>query len=138
MQNGKGSIILIFGVFDLLHPGHRYIINEVLKLGSNLHICLASDEFVLEYKNKNTMNNFLKRKDSILKTWSNLTIHKGDNKIGQWSIFNQINPDIIVFGYDQLDLMKSIKKYLKDINQDVKYVVIPAYKPELYKTSLLA
>ena len=54
--------VLVFGVFDILHPGHIYFLDQVIQLGGDLHICLASDEYVKNYKNRptvkiNTINN---------------------------------------------------------------------------------
>jgi FAD synthetase len=39
--------VLVFGVFDMLHPGHIYFLEQAQKLGDQLHICLASDEYVV-------------------------------------------------------------------------------------------
>ncbi len=137
MQNKDDKAVLIFGVFDMLHPGHKYLINEALKFGGILHICLATDEYVKTYKNKQSVNDYLTRENKIKTDFPNVVIHKGDTQIGKWTIFKHVTPNIVVFGYDQLDLMKAAKEYLQNINIDIQCISIPAYNPQIYKTSLL-
>lgn len=128
--------VLVFGVFDLLHPGHVYFLDEAHKLGSEIHICLATDEFVKNYKKKETHNNFLHRKNAINAIFPNAIVHTGDTSIGQWSIFKELTPDIIAFGYDQNDLHDSIISF--GINPNItKIVFILGYKQDKFKTSLL-
>jgi len=138
MQSMKDKTVLIFGVFDMLHPGHKYLINEALKLGGILHICLATDEYVKTYKNKKPLNNYLERQNKIKIDFPNVVIHQGDTEIGQWSIFKQITPNVVIFGYDQLELMNAVKDYYTNKLITVDCIILPAYKPELYKTSFFS
>ena len=37
--------ILVYGTFDLLHPGHIYLLEEAKKLGDKLIVGVSTDEF---------------------------------------------------------------------------------------------
>ncbi len=128
--------VLIFGVFDMLHPGHVYFINEAKKQGNNLHICLATDEYVKEFKNKNPINNFEKRKETILKMFPDIFIHTGDKTNGDWSIFKNLKPKIIALGYDQVDLHNAILSSNLDL-KDTKIIFIEPYLSDIYNTTRL-
>lgn len=125
--------VLIFGVFDMLHPGHVYFIEQAKKQGKDLHICLATDEYVKKFKNKETINNFDTRKEMILKKFPNITIYKGDDEIGQWSIFKKIKPDLIVLGYDQNGLFDS----LNSLNSGIKILFTEPHLKDIYNTTKL-
>lgn len=126
--------VLVFGVFDLLHPGHVYFLNEAIKLGDELHINLASDNFIKNMKNKIPNFGYLEREGMLKKAFPEIIIHKGDDTMGDWSIFKKLNPDIIAIGHDQLDL----KKALLNLDLDGVIVDIEPFKKEVYSTTLLA
>lgn len=126
--------VLVFGVFDMLHPGHIYFLEYAQKLGDQLHICLASDEYVVSYKKKETRNNFTQRKNQIYKMFPNVIIHKGDTSLGSWSIFKEFSPNIIALGYDQNELKQAV---LNLGLKNVEVISVLPFKESIYKTSLL-
>ena len=44
--------VLVFGTFDLLHAGHRFLLGEARRRGDRLVVSLARDEFVRTWKGK--------------------------------------------------------------------------------------
>lgn len=127
--------VLVFGVFDMLHPGHLYFLNNAISYGDELHICLASDEYVVNFKNKLPKNDFDTRAKAIKENFPLVFIHQGDKQIREWSIFNNLIPDLVVLGHDQ-DLLK--KELLKITSlKNVEFVYVPAFLPETYSTTNL-
>ncbi len=124
-------VVLIFGVFDMLHPGHEYFIKEAQRLG-NLHICLASDGYVKEVKNKVPHHTWEERKEMLRTKFPNVIVHKGDDTMGTWSILKDIKPDIIAIGYDQHELYRALNKIT-----NARLEFIKPYHKDIYKTSLL-
>lgn len=102
------SAVLVFGVFDGLHDGHKYFLTEAGKLGDNLHICVASDEYVQDFKNKIPKHNIEERKMAIGEFLPKAILHSGDKEIGKWNIFQSIMPDVIALGYDQKGLEEAL------------------------------
>ncbi len=127
--------VLVFGVFDMLHPGHIYFIEQSQKIGGILYICLANDEYVKDIKNKIPYNNFDQRKKMILNSFPKVIVLQGDSKIGQWSVFKNLIPDFIVVGYDQFAL-KDALNYLPFL-KNTKIIQINPYFPEKYNTTKL-
>jgi len=125
--------VLVFGVFDILHPGHIYFLDQVIQLGGDLHICLASDEYVKNYKNRQTIYSFKERSEMINKIYPNIVIHKGDIDIGKWTIFNNLIPDIVATGYDQEKLEIALKER-RQLNK-TKFVKIIGFNTDMYSTT---
>ena len=136
MNDNSTKTVLIFGVFDMLHPGHVYFINESMKYGESLHVCLATDEYVLKYKNKKTKNDYKNRELELKKAFPDIKIIKGDDDIGDWSVFKNLNPDVFVFGYDQKELARAIGAL--SFSEDVETFYVDGWKPELYNTTNLS
>ena len=92
--------ILIAGTFDILHPGHIYLINEAAKLG-DVYIVIATDKnrelysgeapIVPEQQRFEMMKSIKNVKDVKLGRHDNDTLRSVE----------EINPDIILLGPDQ-------------------------------------
>ena len=42
--------VLVFGTFDIIHPGHVFFLNQAKKLGDFLCVVVSRDETVNELK----------------------------------------------------------------------------------------
>lgn len=126
--------VLVFGAFDLLHPGHVYFLNESMKLGDELHVNLASDDFIKKVKNKTPNFSYLERAGMLKKAFPKAFVHKGDDHMGDWSVFKDFMPDIITVGYDQKDLVRA----LNGLDLMTNIVEIGPFKKDVYSTTLLS
>ena len=98
------KIVLTGGVFDILHMGHIFTLNEAKKYGDVLIVAIANDKHVekkgrkmihsQEYRAK--MVEFLKPVDAALL-----------GKENPDDILELVKPDVIVFGYDQDIMIKT-------------------------------
>ena len=55
-QNNKKKIVLTFGTFDRLHPGHEHYLREAKKYGDHLVTIVARDSTVFRVKGKNPIH----------------------------------------------------------------------------------
>ena len=112
------------GVFDLLHMGHLYFLEEARKLGDELIVVVASDETVKRRKHNPIMPQDVRRKlVEALKPVDRAVVgHAGD----PLTIVEEINPDIIALGYDQE--MKGLEDELKRRGLNTKVVRCSKYK----------
>ncbi|MFX0041468.1 MAG: adenylyltransferase/cytidyltransferase family protein [Candidatus Hodarchaeota archaeon] len=104
--------ILIAGTFDILHPGHIYLINEAAKLG-DVYIVIATDKnrelysgeapIVPEQQRFEMMKSIKNVKDVKLGRHDNDTLRTVE----------EINPDIILLGPDQKFSAQKLQNALK-------------------------
>jgi glycerol-3-phosphate cytidylyltransferase len=104
--------ILVYGTFDLLHPGHIYLLEEAKKLGDRLIVGVSTDEFnsikhkssFLAYEDRKKMVEAIRYVDEVIpeKTW--------DQKIDD---IKKYNIDTIVMGDDWKgsDKFEYLKEY---------------------------
>jgi len=129
--------VMIFGTFDGLHKGHEFLINEAKTLGDIIVVSLASDETVKYYKDKIPVHNFLQRKNKLLLNKKIVQVIKSDEENGSFKTVDELKPDIILLGHDQNNLKKSLTDWLDFNKKKIKLVVAKAFKPEIYKSSLI-
>lgn len=130
--------VAIFGVFDGLHDGHLHFIKQARKLGDVLVAIVARDNEVNRIKSKFPKKSEEDRIKDLLEVKDIDRVVLGDIYPDTYNTINEINPDIIFLGYDQLELFKSIKNAIK--NGTIKNIEVKmgdSYKPEEFKSSLL-
>ncbi len=118
----RNKKVFIFGVFDGLHDGHRFFIEESSKLGKELIISVARDEYVRKYKNKEPKNSLLVRIEEIQKNYPLTKVIEGDIEIESWQGLEMEKPDIVALGYDQNELKKALEN--KSWNNFIPNIVI--------------
>ena len=127
--------VLVFGTFDILHPGHIYFLKQAKKLGDFLIVSLAREKFVRQIKGHKPLHSEKERLDMAraLKIVDKAILGSTDNYIKH--IVSQ-KPDIIALGYDQRAFTADLKKKLSDAGlKKIKIVRLKPYKPIFYKSS---
>jgi glycerol-3-phosphate cytidylyltransferase-like family protein len=62
-------------------------------------------------------------------------IATSDKENGTYNILNRVHPDVVAFGYDQLELKENFLKFLEKTGKQVKTVTLSAFEPDKYKSS---
>lgn len=124
--------IVTFGVFDIFHAGHEYFL-EKINNKENLTVVVTSDEKVFRLKGYMPQDPLAKR-IKRLEGSGYRAIRELNNP---WDNIVKLGADIIVMGYDQ-EWSQEVNKNIKNSGYLVKIKKIKkAYKPTVYKTSLL-
>ncbi len=125
--------VLAFGTFDILHPGHSYMLGEAKKLGNHLTVVVARDATVCSVKGKKALFNEKTRLKNLVKLNIADKVRLGclGNK---FKVITDEKPDIIALGYDQKFFVDDLKKV---VDKKVQIVRLKSYKPEVYKSSKL-
>jgi len=108
--------IATFGVFDLIHPGHVKFLEKCKSLDKNskLIVVIARDSTVIKEKGKRSIMSEEHRKYVVqaLKPVDKAIL--GNEGLDKLKIVEEIKPDIIVLGYDQVwdegELKKEVEK----------------------------
>ncbi len=128
--------VMLFGVFDGLHPGHRYLLTSAQKLGS-LIVVVARDKNVKKLKNKLPKFNERERILHLKKELLGQKIILGDIREGSWSVIKKIKPDIIALGYDQKVLANILRIFIKENNLPTQIIKIKSHQPRKYHSRIL-
>ncbi|MDP6642021.1 MAG: FAD synthase [Candidatus Nanoarchaeia archaeon] len=131
------KLVMTFGSFDLIHPGHLYYLKKSKKHGDKLIVGVATDKSILEIKGKKPLYN---EKERLLEV-KNLNIADevilGNDKGSVYDILEEIKPNIICLGYDQKPSNEELKKELKLRKINAEIIRISSFNPEKYKSSKL-
>ncbi len=128
--------VLIFGTFDLLHPGHLDFFKQAKKLGDNLTVIVARDQTVSAIKKHRTLFNEKERLANV-KNQKIVDEAKLGNLDDPYKIVKQEKPDIIALGYDQNSYTEELEDKIKEFGFKTKTVRLKSFKPEKYKSSKL-
>jgi FAD synthetase len=118
--------VMATGTFDLLHMGHIYYLREAKKLGDTLVVIVATDKTVRKLKHEpitpqETRVNLIKELKMVDEAYLG---HEDD----MYTIVEEIKPDIIALGFDQVHDETTIKNELKKRNLHTKVIRLPKYE----------
>jgi FAD synthetase len=129
--------VMVFGTFDIFHPGHRSLLLQAKKFGDYLIVVVARDKTVETIKKQKPINKETVRvkiiKDSQL---ADKVILGG---IGdKYAVIKKHRPDIICLGYDQKYFIDGLREELEKSGlKKTKIIKLKPHRPEIYKTSKL-
>jgi len=131
----KAQKVMVFGTFDILHAGHRSFLRNAKAYGKHLTVVIGRDLNVTKYKKKAPFQKEDKRLLHVkeLSFVDEAILGRIDHNYE--IIIKNIKPDVICLGYDQDDF--GLREVIKRKFPKIKIFTLEAYKPELYKTSIL-
>ena len=130
-DKGRNSlrVVLAGGVFDIIHPGHIYTLNEAKKLGDVLVVVVATDNTAVKMKKRTPLHSQDQRQELVnsLSTVDLCLIGQEDDI---FKTVNHVRPQIIALGYDQVHQEKFITEGCKRIQLDAKVARLQSPIPE--------
>jgi FAD synthetase len=123
----KKKVVLASGIFDLLHLGHVKFLEDAKKAGgenAKLVVIVARDKTVEKTKGRKPIISEEQRRTLVesLKVVDEAVLGYENLDIGEF--IENIKPDVIALGYDQVDMERRVSQYVKEHNLDVKIVRI--------------
>jgi FAD synthetase len=125
--------VLIFGTFDIVHPGHLSLFRQAKRLGGQLTVVVARDKTVLRVKGRAPVHTEQERKNLLLHIDYIDTAVLGDLS-NVYKVIRRIRPDIIALGYDQRTFVKELKRELSRMLAPPRIVRLKPYRPWRHKT----
>ncbi len=129
--------IMVFGVFDGVHKGHREFFREAKSHGDHLIVAVALDDVVRRLKGHLPKKDLAARMTHVQKEEFVDEVVAGDEELGTYKVIVGHKPDVIALGYDQKDLEEDLKKNLKKFDWPVAIVIAGPHRPNRYHSSLL-
>jgi cytidyltransferase-like protein len=132
--------IMVFGTFDMVHPGHEDLFRQARALAPDPHIIVsvARDVVAERIKGFRPHHSEDERRKTVAahRLVDEAVLGDAEGYIGH---IRATMPDIIALGYDQKgEYVERLEKDLKDAGMDTRVVRLEAFKPETYKTSKLS
>lgn len=128
--------VLVFGTFDILHPGHIHFLQQAKKHGDYLIVSIARDGIAQKIKRRALLHSELDRKKLLESVRFVDKVILGSKKDYLTHIIS-LEPDVIVLGYDQKAFTDQLEQRLVKKGFKVKIVRAKAYQPKYYKSSKL-
>ncbi|MFA5954504.1 MAG: adenylyltransferase/cytidyltransferase family protein [Patescibacteria group bacterium] len=127
--------VLIFGTFDLLHPGHLSFLKEAGDIGSVV-VALTPDALLVTYKGRPAVNPYAVRKRRLERlTWVQEVV-SADAIPNTYSILMRVKPEVILLGYDQGHLAKQLTTRIREYHLKIDIVIARPYRASIYRSSL--
>jgi FAD synthetase len=132
-KSEKKKVVLASGVFDLLHLGHVRFLEEAKKAGgknAELIVIIARDSTVEENKGRKPIMSENQRRALVesLKVVDEAVL--GFEKFDLGDVIELVKPDVIALGYDQADMEKAVKEYVKRHGLDIKVIRIGKFEED--------
>jgi FAD synthetase len=124
--------VMATGTFDLLHMGHIYYLKEAKKLGDTLVVVVATDYTVRKLKHEPVTPQDIRLK--IIKELNVVDEAYLGHENDMFKIVEEIKPDVIALGYDQIHDESKIREELKKRNLNAEVVRLPKYGGDLNGT----
>lgn len=132
----KKKRVIAFGTFDHFHAGHESYLNQARALGDELIVIIARDETVQRIKGRIADHTEKERKKRVDESGIATKVILGSTG-DKYDVIKKYKPHVIALGYDQFAFTHRLNKFLIDSKIDATIVRLEAYKPGLYKTSLI-
>ena len=120
--------VLVFGTFDILHPGHLFLINEAKKHGQ-VHAVLALDSTIRKVKGRPPVHALHERVRQLEAYEVNAL--PGDER-DRLKAFREIKPDVVILGYYQKLFVDSLKQYVSEQKLSTKIITLPSFHADIF------
>lgn len=131
--------VLIAGTFDLLHPGHIYLVNEAAKMGE-VYVIVATDQNRKLYSGESPIIPENQRLEVMMSVKNVKEARLGRPDNDTLKTVEEISPDIILLGPDQKYDQETLKQGLveKGLNNIIVKRLDTYYdKYELHSSNLI-
>ena len=128
--------VVVFGIFDGVHDGHRSLFSQAKKYGDELVVIVGRDSASLRWKNKKPRHSEETRRGLVSKEQGVDKAVLGDEEQSSYKILEDINPDVICLGYDQEALEEDIKEWLSKTGKNISLIRLKSHHPETHHNSL--
>lgn len=130
------TTVMVFGSFDVMHPGHLYFLKRAKAYGDKLIAVIARDSTIEKIKGKKPKYNERERREHVRELgYADKAVLGYEND--PYEIIEELNPDVICLGYDQNSFSKGLKEELEKRGLNVNIHRLDAYKEHMYKSSKL-
>ncbi len=134
------NVLMLFGTFDVFHPGHRFFIECSMEKIPNLKSQLTKGKLVVVIARDKTVraikpllrNDELTRQRVVQEQFPEAQVVLGDEE-DPMQVIREYRPALVCLGYDQIGFSERLQAEYPE----VRIERIEAYFPEKFKSSLM-
>lgn len=132
--------IMVFGTFDIVHPGHEHFFTQARSLAEDSHLIVSVARDSAAQRTRGTAPRHGEQ-DRLKKIAAHPLVERAmlGDEAGYIEHIAKEKPDIIALGYDQDgEYVENLEKDLQAVGLATRVVRLKAHRPDVYKTSRLA
>ena len=132
----KRNKVVVFGIFDGIHEGHRDLFRQAKEHGDELVVIVGRDSASLKWKGKKPRYSQETRLSLVSREAQVDQAVLGDEEQSTYRVLGVLQPDVICLGYDQEALAGDVKPWLQLNGKNILLIVLKPFGPETYHNSL--
>ena len=129
--------VMVFGVFDGIHEGHKAFFKEAKTHGDYLIAVVTQDAIVEQLKGKRPARDMSARFADLQELDGVDEVEIGDSELSTYNSVLKHKPDVIAFGYDQQAFKEDLEENYSKFNWNPKIVILNSFEPNKYHSSIL-
>lgn len=133
----KRKKVVVFGIFDGIHEGHRDLFRQAKEYAEELVVIVGRDSASVRWKGKKPRYSQETRLSLVSREELVDQAVLGDEEQSTYRVLGELQPDVICFGYDQKTLVDDLRSWLQARGKSILLVQLQPFKPDTHHTSLL-
>lgn len=129
--------VMLFGVFDGLHEGHKELLKEARKYGDYVVVVVAQDHIVSHLKGHEPKFNLADRIAHLEEVDGVDEVVIGDRELSTWEVAKKYRPDVVLFGYDQDALRQDFATHAKTFDFHPETYIAREYESQIFHSEFL-
>lgn len=127
---------MVFGTYDILHPGHAYFLKQAKKFGDFLIVVVSRDNTARSLKRRKPLFSERQRLRHVKNLYFVNRVVLG-NLVDKYAVIEKYKPSVICLGYDQTHFTQQLERELKERHLTTKIIRLKPYKQYMYKSSIM-
>lgn len=116
------KVVLVGGVFDVIHPGHIHTLKAAKQHGDVLVVVVARTSTAAKIKQGRKIYHGENLRKELVSSLSFVDLAIIGSQVSLYDTVERVSPDIIALGYDQIHSEKEISENCKDRNLTVRII----------------
>jgi len=134
------KVVLVGGVFDVIHPGHIHTLKAAKQHGDVLIVVVARTSTAAKIKKDRRIYHCEDLRKELVSSLAFVDLAVIGSQVSLYDTVERVSPDIIALGYDQIHSEKEISQNCKDRNLSVRIIrlntPVPGIKSSQIKDAL--
>ena len=116
------KVVLVGGVFDVIHPGHIHTLKAAKQHGDVLVVVVARTSTAAKLKKGRKIYHDEDLRKELVSSLAFVDLALIGSQVSLYDSVERVSPDIIALGYDQIHSEKEISQNCKDRNLSVRII----------------